>query len=50
MKVVRGYTKEAGVRGLERHMNTICRKIATEIVTSDIEKGKKFKMTDKNYY
>jgi len=48
MKVIRGYTKEAGVRGLERHMNTIARKIATEIVTNDVEQGKKFKMTDKS--
>lgn len=47
MKVIRGYTKEAGVRGLERHMNTIARKIATEVVTNDVEQGKKFKLTDK---
>ncbi len=47
MKVIRGYTKEAGVRNLERQMNTIARKIATDIVTNDVEKGKKYKLTDK---
>ena len=47
MKIIRGYTKEAGVRGLERQMNTIARKIATDVVTNDIEKGKKYKVTDK---
>ncbi len=47
MKVVSGYTKEAGVRGLERTINTISRKIATEVVTKNIEKGKKFSVTEK---
>ena len=47
MKVIRGYTKEAGVRNLQRHMNTISRKIATDIVTNDVEKGKKFKVSEK---
>jgi ATP-dependent Lon protease len=47
MKVVRGYTREAGVRGLERAMNTICRKIATEVVTKDIAVGKKFSVSEK---
>lgn len=48
MSVVRGYTKEAGVRDLERHMNTIARKIATQVVTEDIKEGKKFSVTDKS--
>lgn len=47
MKIVTGYTKEAGVRELDRLMNTIARKVATEIVTKNIEKGKKFTITDK---
>ena len=47
MKVVRGYTKEAGVRNLERMMNTIARKIATDVVTNDVEQGKKYKVSEK---
>lgn len=46
-KIIRGYTKEAGVRNLQRHLNTIARKIATDVVKNDIEKGKKFSVTDK---
>lgn len=30
--IIKGYTKEAGVRNLQRAMNTICRKIATKSV------------------
>jgi len=36
MNVVRRYTKEAGVRNLERELATICRKVAREVV----KKGK----------
>jgi ATP-dependent Lon protease len=46
-KVIGEYTKEAGVRSLERHVNTICRKITTEVVTKNVEKGKKFSVTEK---
>jgi len=48
MQVVRGYTREAGVRELERLMNTIARKIATEVVTEDIKEGRKFQVLDKS--
>lgn len=47
-QIVRGYTKEAGVRELERLMNTIARKTATEVVTEDIKEGRKFTITEKN--
>jgi len=46
--VVMGYTREAGVRELERQMNTIARKIATEVVTEDVKEGRKFSVTEKN--
>jgi ATP-dependent Lon protease len=47
MSIIRGYTKEAGVRNLERHMNTIARKIATDVVSNDVEKGKRYNITAK---
>ncbi|MCB9091711.1 MAG: endopeptidase La [Halobacteriovoraceae bacterium] len=48
MKVVRSYTKEAGVRELERQINTITRKIATEVVEKEMEEGKKFSISEKS--
>ena len=44
-KVIRGYTKEAGVRGLERKIGEICRKAAREIYEDN---GKKVTVTKKN--
>ena len=43
-KVVRYYTREAGVRGLERQLATLCRKTAKKIVTNE---KKKVILTDK---
>ena len=33
-KIIRGYTKEAGVRTLERRIGELCRKAAREILES----------------
>src|SRR5438445_68383 len=45
--VIHHYTKEAGVRGLEREISTICRKIAKEVVRKGKD-GNKFRVTTKN--
>lgn len=44
-RIIREYTKEAGVRNLERQIGTICRKVAREVVEG---KGDKFKVTAQN--
>lgn len=43
--IINGYTKEAGVRNLERKIGEICRKVAREILEGD---KKSVKITDKN--
>ncbi len=47
MTIIRGYSKEAGVRELERLINTLARKIATNIVTNNIAEGKRFSISIK---
>ncbi|MDB9786898.1 endopeptidase La [Bacteriovoracaceae bacterium] len=47
-KVVQNYSREAGVRELERLFNTIARKVATDIVTKKISEGKVYNITEKN--
>jgi ATP-dependent Lon protease len=43
--IIRQYTREAGVRNLERAIASLCRKVAREIVTND--GGKKIRITSK---
>jgi len=45
MDIIRGWSKEAGVREFERLVNTVVRKIATEVVTKLHPKGKKFQVS-----
>jgi ATP-dependent Lon protease len=40
LALARYYTREAGVRGLEREIASICRKVAREVVTHPDEKGR----------
>lgn len=47
-RVVYDYTKEAGVRELERLVNTIARKTATDVVQEKIAEGKTFNISAKN--
>ncbi|HEX3021899.1 MAG TPA: endopeptidase La [Lachnospiraceae bacterium] len=44
-RIISGYTKEAGVRNLERKIGAICRKAAREILEND---KKSIKVTEKN--
>src|SRR5699024_7445506 len=46
-KIARNYTKEAGVRQLEREIGNICRKAAKEILTTD---RRKIAVTDRNIH
>jgi ATP-dependent Lon protease len=38
LAIVRKYTREAGLRNLEREIGTICRKVARQVIEDDIKK------------
>jgi ATP-dependent Lon protease len=46
LAIIRQYTREAGVRNLEREIASVCRKVAKEIVTNGA--GRKVKITSKS--
>ena len=46
-KIAENYTKEAGVRQMEREISNICRKTAKELLTTD---KKKISVTEKNLH
>jgi ATP-dependent Lon protease len=45
--IVRYYTREAGVRNLEREISKICRRVVKDVLLSD-KKGKRVSVTPKN--
>ena len=46
--IIEGYTREAGVRNLEREIGGVCRKIACKVAENDQNKNKKYLVTAKN--
>ena len=46
MKIITGYTKEAGLRNLEREIGTICRKIAVQVAEGKDQKS--YRITETN--
>ena len=45
LSIIRNYTKEAGVRNLEREIASVCRKIAREYVSKTDEEKENFKVS-----
>jgi ATP-dependent Lon protease len=45
LEIIQRYTREAGVRNLEREISSICRKVARDILKTD--KGKVYRITSK---
>ncbi|MCL2847270.1 MAG: endopeptidase La [Firmicutes bacterium] len=48
LKITSGYTRESGVRNLEREIGTVCRKVAVKVVNGDIKKGESFSVESKH--
>ena len=46
-QIIRRYTKEAGVREYERLLDTVCRKLSTDVVINKIPHGKNFNVTSR---
>src|SRR5688572_20523590 len=46
MKIITGYTKEAGLRNLEREIGKICRKIAVQVAEG--KQATSYKITESN--
>ncbi len=50
LNIIRYYTREAGVRGLEREIAGICRKVAKEVTQKDMDKAIKISVNSLNRY
>ncbi len=50
LDVINHYTKEAGVRNLEREIGSICRKIARDIAEKENKRKKIYRVTTKNIH
>ncbi|MBW7882913.1 MAG: endopeptidase La [Caldilineaceae bacterium] len=49
-EIIQGYTREAGVRQLERQLGKICRKIAAGVAAGEIKRGRTIKIKDVPVY